>query len=243
MSTRILQTAEAGKVTVFNWASVHREPEMPMPPESLIGGADRHHEARADGQPEAKPPPAPPEPEITKAELLEMRLVEFEAGVPARLEAARVAGYQDGVNAGMSEANESVRPIAQRLAKSIEEVTGYKSRFRKEAEQDLVRLAMAVARKILKRELHLDSQTIVAVLRVSMESLDVRDLHSIRMHPQDAGVVRDQLTSMGIPARVKVIDDPTIERGGLVYDTVRGKVDASIDTQLSEIERGFADMA
>jgi flagellar assembly protein FliH len=39
-----------------------------------------------------------------------------------------------------------------------------------------------------------------------------------------------------------VTPDPGLERGAAVLETARGELDASIETQLAEIERGFADL-
>jgi flagellar biosynthesis/type III secretory pathway protein FliH len=35
--------------------------------------------------------------------------------------------------------------------------------------------------------------------------------------------------------------DPAQERGGVIFETSRGKLDVSIGTQLREIERGLTD--
>ena len=48
--------------------------------------------------------------------------------------------------------------------------------------------------------------------------------------------------SMGLPRRVEVIGDPGLERGAAILDSSRGALDASVETQLAEIERGFADL-
>jgi flagellar assembly protein FliH len=59
---------------------------------------------------------------------------------------------------------------------------------------------------------------------------------------QDAPMVQQFLEKMGLPRRVEVIADPGLERGAVILDSARGMLDASVETQLSEIERGFADL-
>jgi flagellar biosynthesis/type III secretory pathway protein FliH len=44
-----------------------------------------------------------------------------------------------------------------------------------------------------------------------------------------------------LPDHVEVIPDRTLERGSIIIDTKRGHIDASVQTQLAEIETGFAD--
>jgi flagellar assembly protein FliH len=47
---------------------------------------------------------------------------------------------------------------------------------------------------------------------------------------------------LGLPERIEVIADKKLERGALLIETERGELDASVETQLEEIERGFADL-
>jgi flagellar assembly protein FliH len=40
---------------------------------------------------------------------------------------------------------------------------------------------------------------------------------------------------------VEVIADPSAEPGAVIFETDRGNLDASLESQLKEIERGLAD--
>jgi flagellar biosynthesis/type III secretory pathway protein FliH len=40
---------------------------------------------------------------------------------------------------------------------------------------------------------------------------------------------------------VEVLSDPSREVGSVIFETARGDLDASVDSQLREIERGLAD--
>jgi flagellar biosynthesis/type III secretory pathway protein FliH len=44
-----------------------------------------------------------------------------------------------------------------------------------------------------------------------------------------------------VGASIEVIPDPSRQPGALVFETERGNLDASIETQLLEIERGLTD--
>jgi len=63
----------------------------------------------------------------------------------------------------------------------------------------------------------------------------------IRAAPMDAGDLSARLGDFGLPVQVEIVADGGLERGALLLDTTQGHVDASIDSQLSEIERGLAD--
>ena len=79
-------------------------------------------------------------------------------------------------------------------------------------------------------------------MRVVLETIDAREVHRVRLHPADAAVVEPMLASIGVPQQLVVTADATLERGAAIFETTRGNIDASIQAQLSEIERGFADL-
>ena len=45
------------------------------------------------------------------------------------------------------------------------------------------------------------------------------------------------------PRRIEVTADPSLAPGSAILESTGGSLDASVDTQLHEIERGFADLA
>jgi flagellar assembly protein FliH len=128
------------------------------------------------------------------------------------------------------------------LARTIEELTGLRARFRHEAEQDVVALALAIARRILHRELTVDPEALLGLVKAGFEKMEMREVHRVRVSREDALLVRQYLEKIGSPHHVEVIADPGLGRGAAILDSSRGILDASIETQLAEIERGFADL-
>jgi flagellar biosynthesis/type III secretory pathway protein FliH len=61
------------------------------------------------------------------------------------------------------------------------------------------------------------------------------------MHPNYVPVLRSEIDRLGMSAKVEIIVDPAQEPGAAVFEMARGNLDASIDTQLREIERGLVD--
>ena len=62
------------------------------------------------------------------------------------------------------------------------------------------------------------------------------------LHPANAETVRRVMSRLGMHTPVNVIEDPTLRRGSLLIDFPNGQLDASVETQLAEIERGFVDI-
>ncbi len=73
--------------------------------------------------------------------------------IEQRLRAAHQAGFEEGQVAIRQSLGAEVQAMQMKLARTIEELTGSRPRYRREAEQDVVSLALAVARRILHREL------------------------------------------------------------------------------------------
>lgn len=165
------------------------------------------------------------------------RLAELESQMERRIRDAHAAGVAEGRLAGARE----VEAAMQRVAKSADELSRLKARLRKEAEADLLKLTFAVAQRILRRELTVDSDALQGVLRAALERLQVRDLLQVRVHPSHESIVRQTLSAAGAKA-VAVSADDSLQIGDVFFDTPRGTMDASVDSQLREIENGFADV-
>jgi flagellar assembly protein FliH len=156
--------------------------------------------------------------------------------------AAQQKGFEEGHAAGRQSLAGQVDAMQLKLARSIEEMTGARLWYRREAEQDAVALALAVARRILHRELTVAPEALLGLVKAALEKMEAREIHQVRVSRQDAVMVRQFFEQMGLPQRVEVIADSNLVPGGVMIESSRGVLDASVDTQLSEIERGFADL-
>jgi flagellar assembly protein FliH len=168
------------------------------------------------------------------------RIAELEEQVERRATLARQEGFREGEAAGRSRAAAEAQPALEKLARSIEEVARLRPRLLRETEAELVELAMGIARRILRRELSVDAEALQGLVKGALEKLSAREICRIRAHPElEPGIRRclERESQSGI----QVIGDATLERGGILVETSRGKLDASLETQLAEIGRGLAD--
>ena len=147
---------------------------------------------------------------------------------------------REGEAAGRQAAEAEVQPVLQRLAASIQQVSELPGRLRAQAEGDLVKLAVAIAQRILQRELNVDPEVIAGLVRVGLEKVRVQDVMRVRVCPDHLSAVKECLTRSGA-GHVEVSADPAQDRGGMIFETSRGNLDVSIATQLREIERGLTD--
>lgn len=150
-------------------------------------------------------------------------------------------GKREGRMEGERAALAQLDPVIQRLTRSITDAAAAGARLRREAEEDVVKLSVAIARRILNRELSLDPEAVLGLVRVALERVDAQEIHRVRTHPEDAPRIAAELDSMSLVQKIEVLADSTLERGAVLLETKRGTLDASLATQLAEIERGLTD--
>ncbi len=159
-----------------------------------------------------------------------------------KMRAAYQQGLQEGQASARKELGGQLEAMNARMARAIEEMSGMRQRFRQEAEEDVVKLALAVARRVLHRELTVAPDALLGLVKAALEKIEAREVHTVRIRPEDAPMVKQFLGKMGLPQRLEVVADPGLERGAAIFDSSRGALDASVETQLQEIERGLADV-
>ena len=158
-----------------------------------------------------------------------------------KVQEARAGGYREGEAAGRTKAAAEVQPVIERLTRSIEDLAQMRGRLRREAEADMLQLSLAIARRVLRRELGIDPEAMHGLVLAALEKLQVREICRIRVHPSQAAQIGTSLAKAHPGLEMKVVGDPAQEPGSLIFETERGNLDASVDTQLQEIERGLTD--
>ena len=157
------------------------------------------------------------------------------------LEQARREGFAAGVAAGRREAEEQIRPAMDGLARNLAELARLRDVIRDEATHDLVHLAVSIAARVLHREVSLDPDALIGLVKTAFLKLQSREIQRVRMHPGLESLVRKSLEQSGPPKNLILASDPALNAGEVLLETPQGILDASVDTQLREIERGLID--
>jgi flagellar assembly protein FliH len=150
-------------------------------------------------------------------------------------------GLSEGQAIGREQAAAEVGPVIERLGRSLAELSTLRPRVRQEAEKDLLKLSIAIARRVLHRELTLDPESIEGLIKVALDKLQSRELWKVRVHPEQEPPIRASLERFSNSHKAEVIADASLQIGDVLFETPHGTIDASIESQLREIERGFAD--
>ena len=124
----------------------------------------------------------------------------------------------------------TVREAARRLARVVEDE-------REIARQEIVALAVAVASKILRREIAGDDAFTVRLVRRCLRKIVRAAEVRVNVHPTELERVREALdfsseTGAG-EHKLTVVPDRRVESGGCVVETPDFVVDGTLRTQLA----------
>src|SRR5215471_10862046 len=133
----------------------------------------------------------PEDPEIIAIREAERRIAE-----------AYQRGLKEGEAAAAARLTAAVNAKIEQLGRAIEQMATHRIKIQREAEPELVRLALAIARRILRRELSVDPESLQGLLKAGLEKIEAAEVHRVRVHPEHAGVMRGLLAGAARPVEV-----------------------------------------
>ena len=144
--------------------------------------------------------------------------------------------YEQGLAEGREAGRAEVHAQAERLAGMFYDLARPFEALDEEVERELLTLAMALARQIVRRELKTDPTQIIGIIREAIGALPVaaRDVR-VHLHPEDATVVREHLAPTESERAWAIVEDPVMARGGCQVTTATSRVDARLETRLGAI--------
>jgi len=154
-------------------------------------------------------------------------------------EQARQVGFRQGQQEGREQGREELLCQVRHLEQIIQTLDKPLDELDDSVEQQLAQLAMLVARQLVRRELKIDPQQVVSVVRDALAVLPVaaRDIQ-LALNPEDAGIVREALSLHEGEQAIRIVEDPVQGRGGCRVVTSTSQVDATVETRLNSIIAG-----
>jgi flagellar assembly protein FliH len=174
-------------------------------------------------------------PELAVPRPVEERLAAAEAEHEAELDAARAAGYEEGLAAGRAE----VSAAAHALARGAAELDAARAEAAAEVEPRATELALRIAEKVLAGELEARPELVLDVVRGALRRLTEPLPATLLVNPEDAELVRASIADFSVEhgGELKVREERRIERGGCVVRTQAGEIDAQISVQLERVAK------
>jgi flagellar assembly protein FliH len=166
------------------------------------------------------------------------------------VKAARAEGFALGERDGRgkaradmeSELRTTVSGEHERIADALGSFAESKGRYFAEIEGQVVRLALAIAARVLHRETQMDALVLSGAVRVALDKLAERSGVVLRAAESDVKAWETMFAGMEMVDTPRVIGDSKMARGDCVLETTMGTVELGVSTQLEEIERGFFDL-
>src|SRR5581483_3741616 len=134
------------------------------------------------------------------------------------LAAARRQGYEAGRAETEQKARAELESVMARMVDAIAELAGMRSEMRRRAEQDVVKLALLIAKRVLHRELTVDENAMTALARVAFETLARAEKYKVTVHPRCSQAIAAARPA-GIASRVRIEPDASREPGPLLIES------------------------
>jgi flagellar biosynthesis/type III secretory pathway protein FliH len=150
-------------------------------------------------------------------------------------------GFRQGEKAGMEIAERKMEVVMRRYADAILEVNKLRSSLYVQVEHEVVKLAIAVAKKIVHREIQVDRDIIQTLVRVALSHVAEKSSVTIHLNPTDYNYLlelRAEL-SQSEGRDIALLSDKSIERGGCLIQTDCGDIDARVQEEFREVEHAF----
>lgn len=190
---------------------------------------------------------AQPEPESeegpdrlpTAEELEGLRQRTRDEGYAEGRESGYQAGYDAGYKAGEREARklekeqhnklETLQALIDAQARPLQQVDD-------EVHDELVRLTLILARQVIRRELVTQPGEILPVVReaVALLPMGARDIR-VHVNPEDHRFLAELLGDAEEDRAWRLVDDPSLSRGGCRVEAERTRVDATLERRLAQL--------
>ncbi|WP_028104779.1 flagellar assembly protein FliH [Pseudoduganella violaceinigra] len=163
-------------------------------------------------------------------------------------EQARQQGYDEGYKAGqeegMAQALDEQRAATEQAVAPVRAIADNFSAALREADQaignEILELALHLAKGLVKTSLRIKPELVLPIVREAIEYLPVLQQPALLiLNPDDALVVRDSIAEELDKGGWRVIDDPTIERGGCKVDTASNQIDATVASRWQRLSHAL----
>ncbi len=184
-----------------------------------------------------------PETLASRLRELGIRIEEKEREFARSLESERQSALEQGRRQAGSEEAAWRTECSARFERTLDEFLQQREEYFARVEHEVVRLALAIAERILHREARLDPMLLAGAVRVALGQLSESTEVKLRVPSDQAEMWAEMVRLMpSLPLRPEVRPDEELRGAEAVLEASLGTVDLGVRAQLAEIERGFFDV-
>lgn len=197
--------------------------------------------------PQAAPTPAADEPQgdpLAKAQeqaaaMLERAKAEAEQIRQAAQQEGYQQGYQEGQVAAEKELEEVWQELFQNICNEVQTLQQELDGLIAGSEEEVVRLSLAIATKILKTESRLGPDYVAPIAQAALAKLVGRMRVTLYLNPADCERIQDHCLLLPQAENLKTLPDPKVGFGGCRIETECGRADATLYHQIQTIAKGM----
>jgi flagellar assembly protein FliH len=199
-----------------------------------------------DGAEESQGAEAQPEPRndahLRLAEL-EQRLHQERAAAAQAVAVAHEQGRREGREAVEQQVNAEQQRLQTQIVQSLEQFRLERQSYFHNVEGEVVRLALAIASRVLHREASLDPLLLAGAVRVALEKLGNSSRVVMRVPPREVDRWKEFFrATANLRIQPGILEDPSLSLGECLLGTELGTIELGVRAQLEEIEKGFFDL-
>lgn len=174
---------------------------------------------------------------------LEQRLLDERAALAQAVAAAREQGRHEERQAMEQQARAGQQRLQTQILRSLDQFRLERQCYFHNLEGEVVRLALAIAARVLHREAHLDPLLLSGAVRVALEKLGDSSHVVMRVPPREVEPWKAFFRA-GSNLRIQpgILEDPSLSPGECLLATELGTIELGVRAQLEEIEKGFFDL-
>lgn len=158
-------------------------------------------------------------------------------GSAPTIDAVREQAFEEGVSAGIAQAQGQLDGPASALAAAADQLQALRTDAAASVEADAVDLALRIAEQVVGAAIAADPELVVEAVRGALRRLVERDRVLILVNPDDLELVRDHVArlvgELGGIEHCEVQAERRVRPGGAIVRTSEGEVDATLETKLA----------
>jgi flagellar assembly protein FliH len=141
----------------------------------------------------------------------------------------------------LAEMEKRIAGERQSIVLTCERFARERARYFASVEEEVVRLALAIAARVLYRETGIDPLILKGAVRVALEKVQGKET-AVLHAPEEQVEDWKKILLEAHREDVSVIGDSRLQAGECILETSVGRVDLGVKAQLEEIEKGFFDL-
>jgi len=155
----------------------------------------------------------------------------------------KTEGISDGEHTGFERGLQRIEPLISSVKEALIQLNTIREETYRQIEKEVVELALAIAQKVICREISTDQETVVHVAREALAKVDDPGRIKIKLNPSDLQFINEtkyQLFNLTTDVNHVTFEaEESIQSGGCIIETELGEIDARIEKQLQAVEESF----